>query len=256
MPKRARAVATGASKPSDGSGEAREPKATSAAPAWFEALYSGAMSDEYKRYMSEEWAHEKRGDVPLFEKLSLEGAQAGLSWSTILAKREGYRKAFHAFDIDKCAAMGASDVSRLIAAETATIVRHRGKIESIINNAKCVQRLIADMEAEKRPRPAHGYFDAFLWDFVGGSPTLNSWPDKRAIPSESDTANEMSKALKARGFSFVGPKICYSLMQSCGLIIDHPKGTPEWTAAKLRLANRAQQEELPSQKASKKGKRK
>ena len=78
--------------------------------------------------------------------------------------------------------------------------------------------------------------DALLWSFVGGTPLLNEWPDAKAIPSESETATAMSKALKERGFKFVGPKICYSLMQSCGLIIDHPKGTPEWEAARQRLA--------------------
>ena len=196
------------------------------------------MSDEYKLYMKNEWAHEKRGDVPLFEKLSLEGAQAGLSWATILAKREGYRKAFHKFDIDKCAAMSAADIARLLDAESATIVRHRGKIEAVVHNAKCVQALIAEAEGRGTAAP-HGHFDAFLWSFVGGVPQLNAWPDARSIPSESDTAHALSTALKARGFKFVGPKICYSLMQSCGLIIDHPKGTPEWEAARQRLAVRA-----------------
>ena len=222
-PKRARGVAAIVSPPDP------------AAPAWYEALYSGAMSDEYKRYMRDEWAHEKRGDVPLFEKLSLEGAQAGLSWATILAKREGYRTAFHGFDIAKCAAMTEGDVSRLLAAESASIVRHRGKIEAVINNARCVQALID--EAKGKPPPPHGHLDALLWSFVGGTPLLNEWPDAKAIPSESETATAMSKALKERGFKFVGPKICYSLMQSCGLIIDHPKGTPEWEAARQRLAH-------------------
>ena len=195
------------------------------------------MSDEYKQYMRDEWAHEKRGCQPLFEKLCLEGAQAGLSWATILAKREGYRKAFHNFDISRCAAMTQADVEKLLAAESATIVRHRGKIESIIHNANCVQALIAERAAAGEPA-AHGQFDAFLWSFVGGAPVLNDWADAKAIPSESAVANELSRALKARGFKFVGPKICYSLMQSCGLVIDHPKDTAEWAAAKQRLEAR------------------
>ena len=214
-----------------------KPPSMSPKPAWYEALYSGAMSDEYKTYMANEWAHEKRGDKPLFEKMCLEGAQAGLSWATILAKREGYRKAFHGFDIKKCAAMTSKDVDKLLATPDATIVRHRGKILSVINNAKCVQALIAEAVASKA-KAEHGHFDAFLWSYVDGVPQLNAWPDAKAIPSESETADALSKELKKRGFQFVGPKICYSLMQSCGLIIDHPKGTPEWKAAKERLAGR------------------
>ena len=205
-------------------------------PAWYEALYSGAMSDEYKAYMRDEWGHEKRGDKALFEKLSLEGAQAGLSWATILSKREGYRAAFHDFDIAKVARMTAKDVDRLLGTDTAQIVRHRGKIESVVNNAQCVQQLIADAPG---PTPPYGHFDAFLWSFVGGEPVLNEWEDARAIPSESPLADKLSAALKSRGFKFVGPKICYSLLQSCGLVIDHPKGTPEYCAAKARLATRS-----------------
>ncbi len=222
MPKRARPASETASE----------------APRWYEALYSGAMSDEYKRYMADEWAHEKRGDRPLFEKLSLEGAQAGLSWATILAKREGYRAAFHGFDIAKCASMTSKDVDALLSSSEATIVRHRGKIESVIENAKCVQALVAEAEASKA-KAEHGHFDAFLWSHVDGTPRLNEWADAKAIPSESEAANELSKALKARGFKFVGPKICYSLMQSCGLVVDHPKGTPEWEAARARLEGRS-----------------
>lgn len=206
--------------------------------AWYESIYSGAMSEEYKAYMADEWGHEKRGDQPLFEKLSLEGAQAGLSWSTILAKREGYRKAFHGFNISKCAKMTSADVDRLLSAESASIIRHRGKIESVIHNAKCVESLIAQAKADGVPTPPHGHFDALLWKFVGGVPKVNAWPSASAIPSESPEASEMSKELKALGFKFVGPKCCYSLMQSCGLVVDHPKGTPEWEAARLRLATK------------------
>ena len=215
-------------------------------PAWYEALYSGAMSDEYKAYMRDEWGHEKRGDRALFEKLSLEGAQAGLSWATILSKREGYRAAFHNFDIAKVARMTATDVDCLISADAARIVRHRGKIESVIHNARCVQELITDASrTHTGPVPPHGHFDAFLWSFVGGKPILNGWEDASAIPSESAVADQLSAALKARGFKFVGPKICYSLLQSCGLVIDHPKGTPEFNAAKARLADRALRASAP-----------
>ena len=165
--------------------------AASGTPAWYERLYSGAMSPEYKQYMATEWGWEKRGDRPLFEKLSLEGAQAGLSWATILAKREGYRTAFHKFDIDKCAAMSSADVNRLLSAESASIVRHPGKVESIINNARCIQQLIRDAEASGTPTPPHGHFDALLWSYVGGSPTLNTRASEEAIPSESEAATAM-----------------------------------------------------------------
>ena len=221
MPKRALSLDSGAS-----------------APSWFEEMYSGAMSDEYKAYMANEWGHEKRGDEALFEKLSLEGAQAGLSWAVVLAKRDAYRRAFHGFDIEKCAAMTSAEVDKLVTGDGTSgpnvIVRHRGKIQSVVTNAKCVQRLISEAQAAGQ-HASHGHFDSFLWSFVGGSPMLNDWPNGKAIPSESDVSHAMSKALKARGFAFVGPKCCYSLMQSCGLVIDHPKGTPEWLAASARL---------------------
>ena len=141
------AVAVKASKKS----RTEAPVARSGGGSWFEEVYSGAMSEEYKRYMREEWGMEKRGDVPLFEKLSLEGAQAGLSWATILAKREAYRAAFHGFDIKACAAMGDAEIDALCAASGSgadCIVKHRGKIASVANNARCILRLAA--EAEQR----------------------------------------------------------------------------------------------------------
>jgi DNA-3-methyladenine glycosylase I len=222
------------------------------APAWYEALYSGGMSPSYKTYMANEWGHPKRGDVPLFEKLCLEGAQAGLSWATILSKREAYRKAFAGFDIAACAAMTDKDIERLVSGDgssgVASIVRHRGKIAAVAKNAQCVQALIAEAEAHGQDAP-HGHFDAFLWSFVGGAPVLNAWPNAKSIPSESAVSITMSKALKERGFAFVGPKTCYSLMQSCGLIVDHPKGTPEWQAAKARLELAAKEVAKPAKPA-------
>ena len=188
------------------------------APAWFEEMYQGSMSDEYKRYMVEEWGHEKRGDAPLFEKLCLEGAQAGLSWATILAKRKGYREAFHNFDIERCALMSPDEVERLVKSSEATIVRHRGKCQSVGINARGVLQLIAEEKAKAADEtaPEHGYFDRYLWSFVGGSPILNTWANGKAVPTETEAAISMSNDLKKRGFKFVGPKICYSLMQSCG----------------------------------------
>jgi DNA-3-methyladenine glycosylase I len=197
------------------------------------------MSEEYRYYMRDEWGWEKRGDVPLFENLCLEGAQAGLSWATILAKREAYRKAFRGFDIHACAEMTDDELSYLVEDRTTTgphaIVRHRGKIESVRHNARAMLELIAEAPNGVHP---HGAFDAFLWSFVGGKPQLNRWSTAKEMPTETEEAVAMTKALKARGFKFVGPKICYSLMQSCGMVIDHPMGTPEWTAASLRLEAR------------------
>ena len=204
--------------------------ASTDAPSWFER-YAGSMSAEYKHYMQTEWGFPKRGDRPLFEKLSLEGAQAGLSWATILAKREAYRRAFHGFDLERCAAMTDAEIERLLTDGTTgrdAIVKNRAKVVSVRTNARAILRLIADAEG---PAPAHGHFDAFLWSFVGGEPVVNAWPSFADIPSESEVGNAMAKALKAKGFAFVGPKCCYSLMQSCGLVVDHPAGTPEHAAA-------------------------
>ena len=223
-----------------GAAPKRARAAMAEAPPWFESLYAGAMSDEYKAYMRAEWGAEKRGDVPLFEKLSLEGAQAGLSWATILAKREAYRRAFHSFDVKRCAAMTYDDVDALLSTSSTgrdAIVRHRGKCLSVVNNAKAILRL-AEEQADA-PCPEHGYFDALIWSFVSGVPQLSAWADPASIPAETATSRAMSDALKARGFSYVGPKICYSLMQSCGLVVDHPVGTPEWRAAKKRIEARA-----------------
>ena len=246
------AIRKASSKPARSTGAASTTSASSsAAPAstasadgkaWFEQLYSGGMSEEYKAYMRDEWGHEKRGDVPLFEKLSLEGAQAGLSWSTILAKREAYRRAFHGFDLQASAAMSGADVDALVASAAGSgrdsIVRHRQKVASVPSNARAVLRIIAEAEGRGVPRPLHGHFDAYLWAYVGGVPRLNRWATKKDIPATSELSETMSKELKKRGFSFVGPTICYSLLQSCGLIVDHPAGTPEWEAARVRLAQR------------------
>jgi len=236
------AAAATPGKPATAAPRAPTVVATAGGRSWFEELYSGAMSEEYKAYMRTEWGAEKRGDQALFEKLSLEGAQAGLSWATILAKREAYRRAFHGFDVAKCAAMSDSDIDALLAAPGSgpdKVVRHRGKVTSVRNNARCVLRLAeeaAHAGGSAAAPPPHGHLDALLWSFVGGAPQLNAWPDAKSIPAETETGTRMSAELKRRGFSFVGPKICYSLMQSCGLVVDHPKGTPEWEAARRRLA--------------------
>jgi DNA-3-methyladenine glycosylase I len=160
-------------------------------------------------YHDEEWGVPSHDDVHLFELLVLEGAQAGLSWSTILNKREGYRKAFHGFEPSKVARFEGRDVERLLG--DPGIVRNRLKIESAIANAKAVLRV----------REEAGSFAAYLWDRVHGSPVVGHWTSLAEIPTETDDSRALSKDLKRRGFRFVGPTACYAFMQSVGLVNDH-----------------------------------
>jgi DNA-3-methyladenine glycosylase I len=163
----------------------------------------------YVAYHDEEWGVPSHDDRHLFELLVLEGAQAGLSWSTILNKREGYRKAFAGFDPEAVARFGARDVKRLLG--DAGIVRHKGKIEAAIANAQAV--LAVQEEA--------GSFDAYVWSFVGGSPIKNRFRSLGELPAQTAESTAMSKDLKRRGFRFVGPTTCYSFMQATGLVNDH-----------------------------------
>jgi len=169
---------------------------------WFESVYKGKMSEAYRCYMRDEWGWEKRGDAPLFEKLCLEGAQAGLSWATILHKRAAYRIAFHGFDIRRCAEMSDGELQFLVDDRTLAgpdaIVRHRGKIESVRHNARLTLELIAEAAESPRDSP-HGAFDGFLWSFVGGRPRLNRRERASDIPAETEVSVAMSKALKQRG---------------------------------------------------------
>ncbi len=164
------------------------------------------------RYHDEEWGRPVHDDRLLFEFLILEGAQAGLSWSTILNKRENYRRAFAGFDPAKVARFGARDVRRLLA--DAGIVRNRLKIESAIDNAK------AFLEVRKE----FGSFAVYIWQFVGGLPVQNRRRSMNEVPSRTPEADAMSKDLKARGFRFVGPTICYAFMQAVGMANDHLVG--------------------------------
>ena len=141
----------------------------------------------------------------LFEMLVLEGAQAGLSWATILRKREGYRRAFENFDAARVARFEEQDVARLLA--DPGIVRNRLKVESAIANARAVLSIES--------------FDGLLWSFVGGEPRRNRWRSLAEIPAETPESRAMSKELKGRGFRFVGPTVCYAFMQACGLVNDH-----------------------------------
>jgi DNA-3-methyladenine glycosylase I len=163
----------------------------------------------YLAYHDEEWGVPAHDDRRLFEFLVLEGAQAGLSWSTILRKREGYRRAFAGFDPARVARFNARSIERLMG--DAGIVRNRQKIESAIANA----RATLDVQAE------HGSLDAFLWSFVDGEPIANRWRRLEEIPAETDRSRAMSAALRSRGFRFVGPTICYAFMQAVGMVNDH-----------------------------------
>jgi DNA-3-methyladenine glycosylase I len=159
----------------------------------------------YVAYHDEEWGVPSRDERHLFEMLVLEGAQAGLSWSTILHKRDGYRKAFAGFDAAKVARFGPKEIERLMG--DAGIVRNRLKIESAVANAKAV------LEQDS--------FAGLLWSFVGDEPKVNRWRTTAEIPAETDESKAMSKELKRRGFRFVGPTVCYAFMQGCGLVNDH-----------------------------------
>lgn len=160
-------------------------------------------------YHDAEWGVPSWDDSHLFEMITLEGAQAGLSWSTILNKRQGYRRVFRQFDPAKVARFTAAKVEKLLA--DASIVRHRGKIESTINNAKAV--LAVQVE--------HGSLADFVWQFVDGKPIKNRWRSMGDIPAETDESRAMSKALKKAGFRFVGPTTCYAFMQAVGMVNDH-----------------------------------
>jgi DNA-3-methyladenine glycosylase I len=160
---------------------------------------------DYVAYHDEEWGVPSRDDRHLFEMLTLEGAQAGLSWSTILRKRDGYRKSFANFDAAKVARFSKRDVERLLA--DPGIVRNRLKVESTVNNAQRVLELESLSE--------------YLWSFVRGEPLVNRWKALPEIPAETAESKAMSKDLKKRGFRFVGPTVCYAFMQACGLVNDH-----------------------------------
>jgi DNA-3-methyladenine glycosylase I len=157
----------------------------------------------------DEWGRPSHDDRHLFEMLTLEGAQAGLSWSTILHKREGYRRAFAGFDPAKVARFGAKDVERLLA--DPGIVRNRLKVESTVNNAARVLEVQGEL----------GSLDAYLWSFVDGRPIVNDFRTLAELPSETDLSKAISKDLKRRGFRFIGPTVIYAFMQSVGMVDDH-----------------------------------
>ncbi len=160
-------------------------------------------------------------DRHLFEMLVLEGAQAGLSWSTILHKREGYRKAFAEFDPAKVARFTPAKVERLL--QDPGIVRNRLKIESAVDSAKATLAVQREL----------GSLDAYLWAFVGGAPIVNRWRNLDDLPAETEESRAMSKDLKRRGFRFVGPTVCYAFMQATGLVNDHEVGCFRYRQVRL-----------------------
>jgi len=163
----------------------------------------------YVRYHDDDWGVPLHDDRALFELLTLEGAQAGLSWITVLKKRDNYRAAFAGFDPALVARFGAAEEAALRA--NPGIIRNRLKIASTISNARAVLEVQAEF----------GSFDAWLWRFVDGHPILNHWPDLHAVPASTPLSEQLSKALRQRGFRFVGSTICYAFLQAAGLVNDH-----------------------------------
>ncbi len=165
-------------------------------------------------YHDTEWGVPLHDDRRLFEMLTLEGAQAGLSWSTILHRRDAYRRAFHSFDIARCAAMTDNDLQHLLA--DAAIIRNRLKIYSVRTNAKAALQTIK----------THGSFDRYLWSLVPGTPIVNRWRRMDEVPPRTVESDALSKRLRKDGFSFVGSTICYAFMQATGMVNDHLLGCP------------------------------
>lgn len=160
-------------------------------------------------YHDSEWGMPLHDDRMLFEFLCLEGAQAGLSWRTVLHKRDHYRRAFHDFDIVRVAAMKDRELEKLLL--DPGLIRNRLKITSVRDNAKVALEVVGE----------HGSLDAYLWSFVGSKPIRNSWRSRGEVPASTPVSDQMSKSLKKRGFRFVGTTICYAFMQATGMVNDH-----------------------------------
>ncbi len=171
-----------------------------------------AQDPRFHAYHDEEWGVPVHDDRKHFEFLLLEGAQAGLSWATILNRREGYRNAFEEFDPRRVALFDEDRLMQLM--QDCTIIRNKLKINSAVNNA----RRFLEIQRE------FGSFDKFIWSFVGNKPIQNHWQSVSQIPTKTDASERISKELKARGFTFVGPTIIYALMQAVGLVNDHETG--------------------------------
>ena len=189
--------------------------------------WAPAGDEIYRQYHDEEWGVPEYDDRALFEKLILDGFQAGLSWRTILYKRDNFRRAFDGFDVEKIARYTPKKVERLLQDEG--IIRSRSKIEATIGNAKSY---LGIMENHKDG------FSGFLWEFVGGEPVVNRWSRFRDAPTVSPAAEAMSKELKKLGFKFCGPTILYAFMQATGMVNDHEIACPRWKAVQNRRGAR------------------
>jgi DNA-3-methyladenine glycosylase I len=179
-----------------------------------------ATDELYNQYHDTEWGVPSRDDRHLFEMIILEGAQAGLSWSTILRKRENYRKAFEGFDAAKMARFNDRKVAELLANEG--IVRNRLKIASAIGNAKAFLTV----------QDEFGSFSKFIWQFTGGNTIQNAWSTMKEVPARTAESDRMSKELQTRGFKFVGSTICYAFMQAVGMVNDHLTCCDRWKQLK------------------------
>jgi DNA-3-methyladenine glycosylase I len=160
-------------------------------------------------YHDTEWGVPQHDDIALFELLTLEGAQAGLSWRTILARRQAYRDAFHNFDFGRIMRMSDADLEAVLA--TSGVVRNRQKVFSVRNNALATMSVLA----------VHGTLDKYLWSFVSGRPIVNGWTEPGQVPATTPISDRMSKQLRKDGFAFVGSTICYAFMQATGMVNDH-----------------------------------
>jgi DNA-3-methyladenine glycosylase I len=163
----------------------------------------------YEEYHDLEWGVPVHDDRKHFEFLVLEGAQAGLSWSTILKKREGYREAFFDYNLEKLISLSSSDIETIL--QNPKIVRNRLKVNSVFINAPLFQNIQQEF----------GSFDAYIWSFVEGKPLVNHWKSIREVPPKTEISDRLSKDLQKRGFKFVGSTIIYAHMQACGLVNDH-----------------------------------
>lgn len=191
---------------------------TDAAPPLRRCDWAERAGEPDRTYHDVEWGVPQHDDRALFEQLCLEGAQAGLSWSTILRKRQGYRQAFEDFVPHRVAAFDPGRIERLLL--DPGIVRHRGKITAVVDNARALLALAG----------RHGSFARFVWDFVGGAPVQNHWSDPAQVPASTERSAAMSRALRQAGFRFVGPTTCYAFMQAAGLVNDHLASCPRHAA--------------------------
>ena len=171
-----------------------------------------SVNQAYRDYHDSEWGVPVHDDGTLFEFIVLEGAQAGLSWRTVLDKRDNYRRAFHGFDIKRVAAMKDRELESLLL--DPGLIRNRVKIFSARNNARHTLDLLAE----------HGSLDCWIWDFVDGKPVVNHWKSQAEVPATSAVSDRMSKAMHKRGFRFIGSTICYAFMQATGMVNDHLLG--------------------------------